>query len=243
MLSLGKKNARYDSRTLKMSHYALASYAPPPFASYTYGITDWGMMMNDTLGDCTIAAAAHAEQVWTQGKTTISNSIVVSAYEQWCGYVLGNPSTDQGGVEIDVLNAWRKSTLGGHVLEAFIAPQPQNLTHVMHSIAEFGGIYIGLQLPNSAMVQNEEGKVWDVVADDGGLAGGHAVFCPAYHTLDPTYNQETTITCITWGGLQKMTTAFWEKYCDESYCLLAAAWEPSGVNLMGLRGDLASVDG
>jgi len=30
---------------------------------WTKGITEWGMMMNDTLGDCTIAGVGHAVQV------------------------------------------------------------------------------------------------------------------------------------------------------------------------------------
>jgi hypothetical protein len=40
-----------------------------------------------------------------------------------------------------------------------------------------------------------------------------------------------------------MTIDFWDKYCDESHCLLGAAWEPSGVNLAKLRSDLYSVSG
>jgi len=241
---LGKKDFKFNPNALRMSKYVDVAYVPPAFSDHTpFGFTAWGMMMNDTLGDCTIAAVGHATQIFSAGKITEPDSIIESYYEKWCGYVPGKPSTDQGGVEVDVLNDWKAQGFAGHVLEGYVDPQPGNWSHIAHSIAEFGGVYIGLQLPNSAMTQNENGEVWDVVANDGGIAGGHAVFCPAYHTLDPTYNKETTITCITWGMKQKMTQAFWEKYTDESHTLLAAAWQPAGVNLAGLKADLAYMAG
>src|SRR5208282_1786224 len=253
--NLGKTHAKFDPRTLKLRDYLSSTYTPPPFASYTWGITSWGLMMNGPdpdmpagvpaagLGDCTIAACAHAIQVWTKGKVTPPNALILEKYEQWDGYVLGNASTDQGGEELTVLADWRNQTFGGHVLRAFVSPQPQNFGHVMASIALFGGIYIGLQLPNSAMDQTNNGQVWDVVANDGGIAGGHAVFCPAYHFKDPTASEKTTITAITWGQQQKMTAAFWDKYCDESHTLLGAAWTPEGINLTQLEADLADVTG
>jgi hypothetical protein len=243
-LRLGKKAAKFNPYALRMSHYVDTAYVPPPFSDNTpHDFDAWGVMMNDTLGDCTIAACGHALQVFTGGKITESDSVIESYYSKWCGYVPGNPATDNGGVELDVLNDWKSQGFDGHVLEGFVQPQPQNLSHVMHSIAEFGGVYIGFQVPVSAMSQFQNGQVWDVVANDGGIAGGHAVFCPAYHTMDPTYNKETTITCITWGQKQKMTIPFWERYCDESHTLLAAAWQPSGVNLAKLRADLAYMAG
>jgi hypothetical protein len=195
------------------------------------------------LGDCTIALCGHAVQVWTKGKITPPDTLILEKYEQWDGYVLGKANTDNGGVETTVFKNWLLQTFGGHVLRGYVTPQPQNFGHVMHSIAEFGGIGIGLQLPNSAMTQTQNGQIWDVVADDGGIAGGHAVYCPAYHVKDTNANGVTTITAITWGMIQKMTVAFWDKYCDESHTLLGAAWDPAGIKLAQLEADLKTVTG
>lgn len=242
MRKLGKRAAKFNPYTLRLAHYLDTTYVPPPFAdNCPHGFTAWGMMLNDTLGDCTIAGCGHALQVFSGG-TTLADSVIEQYYEQWCGYVAGDPSTDNGGDEVDVLNDWKQHKFSGHVLDGYADPQPQVWAHVAQSIAQFGGVYIGLQLPNSALTQNEKGEIWDVVKHDGGIAGGHAVFCPAYHTEDPTDSGATTITCITWGMKQKMTIAFWDKYCDESHTLLAAAWQPSGVNLAALRADLASIN-
>src|SRR5271154_1969432 len=120
---LGKKPAKLDRRTLKIEKYfGLELPEAPPEVDYTGGITSWGMMLNDTLGDCTIAACGHAEQVWSRardGEDTLPDAAILQKYEQWCGYVDGDPSTDQGGVEIDVLNDWHAGGFWRHDLAGY----------------------------------------------------------------------------------------------------------------------------
>ena len=68
---------------------------------------DFGVMLNDQLGCCTIAAYFHARQVWSfnAGGMEITNpdSDVLFGYQKICGYDPSNPTTDQGGNEQDVL--------------------------------------------------------------------------------------------------------------------------------------------
>jgi hypothetical protein len=200
------------------------------------------MMMNDTLGDCTIAGVGHAVQVFTAntgGLVTVPDPTIESYYEKWDGYVPGDPGTDNGGVELDVLNDWQKQGFAGHVLTAFADPKPAKLVEVHQSIALFGGVYIGLSLPLTAQTQD----VWDVVPGGGsksrpGSWGGHCVFVPQY---DPS-----GFTCITWGQLKTMTLAFWKKYCDEAHTLLGQDWitakgSPAGFNLAQLQADLKAI--
>jgi len=240
---LGRKAIKTDTRTLKLARYLTPNLsAPPPSADWTRGITAWGMMLNDTLGDCTIAGVAHAIQVFsanTGSMVTVPDATVEKYYEQWDGYVEGNPSTDNGGCELDVLNDWRQQGFAGNVLTAFADPSPSNLDEVRQSIALFGGVYIGLSLPLTA--QNQD--VWDVVRNGGANAasgswGGHCVFVLKY--------DEKTFTCITWGQLKTMTVAFWKKYCDEAHTLLAQSWlaangSPSGFDQAQLEADLGAI--
>src|SRR5271157_3954546 len=129
-MRLGKQDAKFNPYALHMKSYVDKAYVPPAFADHTpFGFSAWGMMMNDTLGDCTIAACGHALQVFTGGKITESDKMIESYYSKWCGYVIGDPTTDNGGVELDVLNGWRTSTFDSHVLDGFVQPQPQNLGH------------------------------------------------------------------------------------------------------------------
>ena len=146
---LGKGPAKIDPRTLKLFNYFTEVLAPPPpNVDYTMGITDWGMMLNgpnsygppipgEGLGDCTIAAPAHAEQVWSAargGEYTLPDMAVLQKYEQWDGYVAGDDSTDQGGIILDVLNKWRKGTFWEHPLFAYADPAPENLKHICQAI-------------------------------------------------------------------------------------------------------------
>jgi len=242
-MRLGRKAIKTDSRTLAIGNYLKPSLpAPPPAKDWTCGILDWGVMMNDKLGDCTIAGVAHAIQVWSRNlgtEITVGDPTVLSFYEKWDGYNPADPTTDNGGIELDVLNSWRKEGFDGHGLFAFADPKYTNLVQIRQSIALFGGVYIGLALPISA--QNQD--VWDVVHKGGANAkkgswGGHCVFVPKY--------DEHTFTCITWGGLKTMTVAFWKKYCDEAHVLLGENWlnekgAPSGFDKGQLLTDLAAI--
>lgn len=242
-MKLGRKAIKTDSRTLQMARYLTPSLPPPPATKdWSHGVSNWSMMLNDQLGDCTIAGCAHAVQVWTANNgqmVTLPDQTVESYYEQWDGYQPGNPASDRGGIELDVLNAWKKSDLAGHKLLAFADPAVTNLTEIRQSIALFGGVYIGLSLPLTAQTQD----VWDVVARGGAKAkpgswGGHCVFVAAYDA--------TSFTCITWGALKKMTVAFWKKYCDEAHALLSADWlnqkgSPAGFDLQQLTADLGQI--
>lgn len=240
---LGRKAVKTDSRTLKLAQYlGPALPPPPPSADWTQGITSWGMMLNDTLGDCTIAGCGHAVQVWTANagrEATVPNATIEKYYEKWDGYKPGDPSTDNGGVELDVLNKWKQQGFAGNVLTAFADPNPANLTEIRQSIALFGGVYIGLSLPNTA--QNQD--VWDVTPNGGadadpGSWGGHCVFVPKY--------DENGFTCITWGAPKTMTLAFWNAYCDEAHTLLSPDWiaakgSPSGFDQAQLLADLRAI--
>jgi hypothetical protein len=242
-MKLGRKAIKTDSRTLQLGKYLTPALPPPPAAAdWTKGITSWGMMMNDTLGCCTIAGVGHAIQIFTANtgsEVTVPDTTIESYYEQWDGYVPGNPKTDNGGVELDVLNDWQKGGFSGNKLLAFADPKVSNLVEVRQAIALFGGVYIGLSLPLTAQTQD----VWDVVPRGGAKAkpgswGGHCVFVAKY--------DQKGFTCITWGQLKVMTIAFWNKYCDESHALLAQDWldakgSPSGFNQTQLQADLNAI--
>jgi hypothetical protein len=241
-LKLGRKAIKRDTRTLRLAHYLNADKPKPPVMwDWTKGVTQWGMMLNDRIGDCTIAGAAHAVQVWTGAlgaMHTVQDAEVLAAYEAWDGYNPHDPSTDRGGVELDVLRKWRKTSLAGHKLLAFADANVADLDMIRQAIYWFGGVYIGVALPRTAQRQD----VWDVVSNHGdgapGSWGGHCVYVPKYDF--------DGFTCITWGGLKRMTNKFWQLYCDEAHALLGADWigqkgSPLGFNLEQMQADLADI--
>jgi len=239
---LGRKAIKTDTRTLQMAKYLTPELPLPPQAvDWTKGITKFGVMLNDRLGCCTISGCGHAIQVWVNNAfaetdCTVPDSVILKAYEQWDGYDPTDPSTDQGGVELDVLTNWRKNGLRGHHILAFADPAVANLTEIKQSIALFGGVYIGMQVPNFIMADIPE--LWDVVANDGGIDGGHCVFVCGYDGSGFTF--------ISWGKVYKMTAAYWNKYVDEAHTVLGAGWinagkTPGGFALAQLQADLNAI--
>jgi hypothetical protein len=129
-MKLGKRPRRHDVRTLKLARYLTGTgqaqpLQPPASGDYTHGMQDWGMMLNDRLGCCTIAAIGHAVQTWTANalgrELTVPDSTILEYYGKWDGYNPADPATDQGGVELDVLNDWRQQGFGGVSLDAYVA--------------------------------------------------------------------------------------------------------------------------
>ena len=145
-MKLGRKAIKTDSRTLRLANYATKALpAPPASCDWTRGVKDWGQFLNDQLGDCTIAAVIHSLQVFSLNASTeliFTDVDALKYYEAWCGYDPSNPLSDQGGIELDVLNAWKAQELAGHELKAFAAVSPKNLVEVKTAISLFGGIYI-----------------------------------------------------------------------------------------------------
>ena len=245
-LPLGKQRPRHDPRTLQLADYLDTTALPPAPKSCDWGTKipedGWGMMLNDEIGDCTCAAAAHLIQDWTSNDgtlITLKDNDVLKAYEAVSGYDPKTGSGDNGAVELDVLNYWRKKGIGRHKFDAYVALEPKNHEHIRDSIHLFGGCYIGLALPVSAQKQ----LTWTV--PPGGMTGhgapgswgGHAVILTGYNSR--------RVTCITWGAEKQMTWGFLDAYCDEAYALLSVNdWlhsdrkAPNGLDLESLRRDL-----
>ena len=249
-MQLGVKAFKSDSRTLRMRSYMGPGLPPPPESlDWSKEIKDWGMMLNDELGDCTIAGCGHAVQVWNLNGsnvlTTVADADILAHYELWDDYNPKDPSTDEGGVELDVLTRWKAEGFAGHTLTGFADPNIADLNEVRQSIMLMGGVYIGMWISNALSRQLQQDDynpavVWDVPADDkdNGIEGGHCVFVCAY--------DQETFSFISWGKLYKMTTAFWLKYVQEAHALLSPDWigtlgAPNGFNLEQLAADLAAI--
>lgn len=242
MRLLGKRPARHDQRTLRLAKYLTGALPPAPLS------VDWGarmghlgIMLNDQLGDCTCATAGHMIQCWTAAngaEFVPSDAEILTAYRESCGYDPADPSTDRGGVVLDVLNYWRQVGVGGHKILAYAAVDPSNRDHVRQAIHLFGGLYLGVALPQTA----QEETRWQVaLAGAGALPGswgGHAINLVAYGP--------SGVTCVTWGERLEMSWDFLAGYCDEAYAVLSADWAdkdgaPVGLDLGQLRDDLAMV--
>lgn len=247
LVRLGRQPARADARNLKFSRYITVGALPkvPDHVDNGQHVKQWGMLANDRLGDCTCAGILHAIMLWRSFNgpaPAFADADALMLYQNLCGYRIGDPSTDQGGVELDILKAWRKAPIKGAQLTGFVQVNPKNWMHVKTALYLFGTLYMGLALPNSAQKE----KVWTATNDAPGSWGGHCTVASAYADRALCL-QPDTLTCITWGQQQVMTRQWLATYCDELYALLSPDWfdkagkAPNGFDLEQLQADLAQL--
>ncbi len=138
---------------------------------------------------------------------------------------------DSGLNELDVLNYWRQTKVGGDKILAFAKIDPKNHTHVQQAIQLFGGVYLGFQCQQNCVQEFDAKQPWT----PGPLTqDGHAVFAVGYDA--------NTVTVLTWGNTQQGTWAWWDECVDEAYAIVPPeAQKPGfapGFNVAQLEADL-----
>lgn len=229
---------------LKVSRFLTVPEYPASL-DYLSRVDNYPMYLNDRYGDCTCAGAGHiiqAESTYGQGSTqTVSDADVIKAYADVTGFRPDDPSTDNGAVMQDVLNYWRKTGIGGHQILAFAELDKSNMAEVKAAMNTFGSVYVGFSFPDSAMRQFNAGQPWDVV-EGATIEGGHAVHGGAYL-------EDGTLKFVTWGAVQDMTQAFWDKYVFEAWVVITPEWlsaagtSPTGLDLHALGEQLSELTG
>lgn len=224
---LGKRPARHDSRTLRMGAPLARALPTIPLSANWAPDATWPMWNNDTIGCCTQVSVASAIRTWTgaaQAPVLLTDQQVIANYSAESGYN-GTPASDQGAVELDVLNHWCRDgyeRLGQtrDFLTAFGSIRPTDRQSIQRAIAFLGGVYIGLSLPQYA-VEGDDDWTWSAQNDNTPI-GGHAVFVHGYDA-DWLYLN-------TWGATRRMSWQFLQFFCDEAYGLV------SRENWMGVDG-------
>jgi hypothetical protein len=252
---LGRLLRTYDPRIPHMSALVAGQTLPPPPASvdYTTGMpSNLGMMLNDTLGDCTCAAVYHALQVWSANASppmvTQPDGDVEKLYVLACGYNPRVSGEGPGGNEQHVLTYLLKSGAPTgpsgqtrHKIAAFVEVDPRNTDDVKRTISDCGVAYIGLNVPQFIVPPPPAvpPDVWDVQSTDTQIVGGHAVVLAGYNA--------TGARLISWGQYYTMTWAFFAAYVDEVYAIADQTWidskgtSPGGLSLAELEAQMQAL--
>jgi hypothetical protein len=205
------------------------------------------MMLNDRLGDCTIAGMYHAMQLWSsysrEKVLTEPDKWVEQTYRDFTGYN-GTQATDNGAIEQDVLRRWLVD--GVHVQEGSSAAHPEpGASHIkffgevdprlhddiQRTINDCGMAYIGFEVPQWLM-EGDIPLVWDHGANER-IVGGHCIILTGYERKP---KNDVIYDLVSWGrGDLKMTRRFFDKYVDEVYACLHPWWvDATGHTPLGM---------
>lgn len=199
---------------------------------------------NGEIGDCTavgIANAARGMAALNGFGVDIPTDRVVGFYSASTGYDPADPSTDQGGVELDVLGhqlAHGFDTGGQAPLVAdFATFDPGDRATFASALARIGPVYLGVNL---ALADLDTSVTWDTgtLGDQtAGTWGGHCLIAWDYTGL----GDGDTVRLATWGTLQPCTWRWLTSRCEEAHVLIwrqlmkASRLNFAGVDYEGLR--------
>lgn len=221
----------------------------PPIEFGHYQMVDnWGMLGNDEWGDCAFAGGCHQTMLFTteggnpapfSTASALANYTAVTDFNPNAGPSGENP-TDQGTAISALAQYWQTTGLVDdkgvrHKIVAFADLNPGDLRELWLASYLFQSVGLGFQMPASAMEQTRDGKPWDVVADDGGIDGGHYVPCVGRINA-------TTGMVVTWGQLQPFTTAFYRKYNNQGIVALSEEMLVNAKSIDGFDDQLLRAD-
>jgi hypothetical protein len=253
-LKLGKQPAAQRSEDFELARYlsvATGPTAPPRFGFDSFiAINGWGMLGNDEVGDCVWASFAHEHMVYTGGNrraatmarfTTVD---VLDDYSAATGYDPHDPSTDQGTIMSEAMAYRRHAGIVDaadrrHQVGAYAALRPRDWDQLVQAIYVFEAVSIGVEFPDSAFQQFDQGAPWDVVAG-ARIVGGHCITGVGRSSAD-------RVEIVSWGRRLPLTRAFYQAYADEAYAVitpdqLAAGGDSlRGFDMARLEEDLAAL--
>lgn len=246
---LGKRPASPTKPTdLLFAKYRLTQNLPPILERFGFTrlkARPWGMLSNDSVGDCVIAWAMHCCMLQGElvGKTinfTPANAIQI--YSEATGYNPADPSTDQGTNMADFMDFWKNAGLvddqgNRHKLAAWARVNIADPQEVLEALFIFKAVSFGIQFPASAMDQFNQNEPWDVVLG-ATIEGGHCVGAVSRYDM---------LNVVTWGQPQGVTAAFLSAYLDEGYIPISEdmmngeGLDTNGFDLAQLQADAAQL--
>lgn len=249
MLKLGKAPATQDDRDFKLEKYATILEPPTEFGlEKPFPPKGWGMLGNDEWGDCAWAGPAHETMMLSAAggrPASFTTAGVLSDYSAGTGFDphAGPPEenpTDRGSNVREVLGYRRKTGIVDahgkrHKIDAYLKLD-HTLAHIYTALYLFGAVGIGIEFPESAMQQFNEGKPWSVVKG-ASIDGGHYI---------PIVAKRSHLEVVSWGEIVAMTTGFLQTYADEIWAYVSTedlieGESPAGLDVTQLRADLAAL--
>jgi hypothetical protein len=211
----GRRRPSPHSPRLRLANYLGANLPDPPAAG-DYCIKARAALkeiyLNDALGDCVVAGAAHMIGVWTGnalprpaifGEWAIKNAYRAFSDAQY-------PASDSGCDEIFALNLWAHEGFAPtyanpHKIVAWVAVDAANPRELRAALWLFEGLMSGVELPDAWInpPPSGDGFTFDV-AGDPVPTNGH---CMTHFSWDVD-----AIGCATWGMYGRITDAALAKY-------------------------------
>jgi hypothetical protein len=194
----------------------LAPIPKGPFGHMKQLTKPLGMYMNDTLGDCVVAAKQHTTRLWVAEGTgsdtvTFSDDTTVKNYTLLGNYNPDDPDSDQGCDMLTAAGIWLKKGIAddtGHRHKPGIALQLQagNWEQLLYAAYYFDGVDLGILVTPDMQDAFAAEQPWDLPQFNiNDVEGGHCV------PVEARVDEEGVLLpeLITWAAPQTLTKALY----------------------------------
>lgn len=214
---------------------------------FAVNAADWGMLGNDTVGNCAEAGILHLVQAQSANAGIPLHSTTgqaVALYSAVTGYNPSDPSTDQGTALTDLLTYIQKNGLemldvNGKTVTVEVVGSASldisSISQMRYASYALGGAYLGINCPEQC---EEDTSNWNF-GPGLPIAGGHCI---------PRVGEGAAGgKIVSWGMVIPFSNPFWASYGDEGYVVLTKAFlnaqgkSPSGLDLDGLVSAMKTV--
>ena len=198
------------------------------------------MLGNDVFGCCAESGAMHFIQTETANSGTLLHGTLdqtLALYSMLTGFNKNDPATDQGTDLLSLLQFWKttgiqvtdssgKTVL--HKILGFASLDITSIAQMRYACDIFGGLYLGIQCPQSAL-QDMSNWLWNPSSP---IEGGHCINQAGQGGAGGHIQS--------WGASIPFSCEFALNTLDEAYCVISPFWlnrqgkAPSGLDLNGL---------
>lgn len=243
----GKHPASTPLKAVFLTAYlAAAPITYSPVCRWDKAVGSWPMLMNDSIGNCVVAAGLHMRQCWaantlapgaSSGSYVPTDQQALAEYVARTGYDPQTGANDNGVDENAFCQSWQQNGLAGDKCAGSALVNYQNLDLLKFSIETFGGVLVGTQVTQQCEDQFDAGQPWQDGWWFSPVKGLHGIPLIGF---DQSY-----FYACTWGGIAAITPEWVQRRFDESHVIVdqgflnAKGTTPGNLNLEQLLADLA----
>lgn len=220
-----------------LTYYAAGPLPKAPASVAVPEVASWGMLGNDTYGDCGVAGAEHG---FMAAASDVHQAEHFPADQQCVNYYLTYTGGQDSGVVLSQFLAYvRQNGYLGHTVSAYAPVAVQDIPTLQFAVDAYDFAYCGITVSQEMLQAFNDGQPWtldNVLADP---EGGHCVPVVAYDSA--------WLYIVTWGQIQKVAYSAWHHIADEAWAVLtgelvAAKTDGHGINLAALQADLSRLN-
>lgn len=230
----GRLAAQFPAAVRDLTCYSAGPLPQAPASVAVPAVTGWGMLSNDTLGDCGVAGLEHGFMASaatigvTEGQATDAEA--ASYYLAYTG------GQDSGVVLSQYLAHVKASGYYGHKVAAYAPVSVQDVNTLHFAVNAYDFAYTGITVYEGMEQAFSAGAPWDLESVSGAVAGGHCVPVVAY---DSQY-----LYAVTWGKVQPIAYPAWARVAEEAWAVITgevttAGTGGHGINLAALQADIS----